>query len=758
MLTADKLLAFHQEGLEEDLKGFGGRDVQTEWDEGKLTAVWTRRGESKDAEFLMRDHSLVWCEKGKEKPYRDFLQEKLAGVAHIAKAMVEKHESAEIPNYVPTKAQIEDGDGSERNSEDSEDALLREVKETLRASIGQTRVFFVKGDAGSGKSTLLERLVLRQAQAFDKKESDFLFFYVSAQGRSLSNLSDAIAAELDSLDADFGAEGVHVLAKRGLWVPIVDGFDELLGAAGYGDAFTSLQGFLDALRGNGVLMVSARSAFYESEFIHRYLPDSSDTAYSMVPVSLMPWGDTELRQFLASCRKQKTIFSKDENALAKMSGRERNMLGKPFFAQKFPGFVDAGASISISGFFKFLVDAYIARESKKIVGIDGFPLLRVEVIENIFVEIADEMWSRGVRELNEIDLRTLAAAVAEEAGMPEDTVNQIRTKISSSGGLRVIRTGGQRSFGFEHEAYFGYFVAENMRRKLLAQPDKKGNWLILDYGIFSDSAIQYAIRDASMADRCLLLANALAGDRTSSKENRGRNLGQMLTAAFSVKGEQGETCADVQIFRAVFESADFGKACLNNVRFEDCRFINRLNLSNCRLVECKAKDCFVDELAVSESTQMGIEGFYPGRNLNRIYRLGDSATETIHSPWEMLEVMRKQGATLPNPKEPECTEKGKEAIGLLRLFVRTFEKVNLVYEEDLGQRKLTSQKLWKPLRDLLVHHKIIESEKRHGSGHAKTSFRRKIRSMRDLLRHETTLDADLLRDNIGDFWRDLRKM
>jgi hypothetical protein len=70
---------------------------------------------------------------------------------------------------------------------------------------------------------------------------------VSAQGRALSNLKDALAAETGDLRATFTWDAIAPLTRRGLLVPIIDGFDELLGAAGYGDAFGSLREFLSDL-------------------------------------------------------------------------------------------------------------------------------------------------------------------------------------------------------------------------------------------------------------------------------------------------------------------------------------------------------------------------------------------------------------------------------------------------------------------------------------------------------------------------------
>ena len=106
-----------------------------------------------------------------------------------------------------------------------------------------------------------------QARLYRRRKTDYLYLYVSAQARALSNLRDAFAGETQDLRAAFTRDAIGALTRRGLLVPIIDGFDEMLGAAGYGDAFSSLQQFLAELAGGGVIVVSARSSFYEVEFL-----------------------------------------------------------------------------------------------------------------------------------------------------------------------------------------------------------------------------------------------------------------------------------------------------------------------------------------------------------------------------------------------------------------------------------------------------------------------------------------------------------
>ena len=196
--------------IEPDLQAFADRgSVATDWvpgadGRGELTAVWGQSGLEYpgDHRFRMDGNSLVYIDGGNSPvPYAHFLR-KVAELDPISRAMVGGGNQPLMPlgaSYVPTRSRISDQSGPE----DSDKLLLQEIGADLKGEQFKTRVFFVKGDAGAGKTTLLERLKVEQARKFAEEKAEFLFLYVSAQGRALSNLDEAIAKELDDLRAVF---------------------------------------------------------------------------------------------------------------------------------------------------------------------------------------------------------------------------------------------------------------------------------------------------------------------------------------------------------------------------------------------------------------------------------------------------------------------------------------------------------------------------------------------------------------------------
>ena len=766
--------------IEPDLRAFADRgSVATDWirgadGHGELTAIWEQSGQEYPGNHRFRlvdgaDGAIQYIE-GENEPisYAKFLQ-KVAELNPISRAMYgNKVHSNDL--YVPTKSLM---DGQDQ-PEDSDKMLLKEIGADLKSEQFKTRVFFVKGDAGAGKTTLLERLKVEQAKKFAEGKADFLFLYVSAQGRALSNLDEAIAKELDDLRAVFShrlrGDGVLALARNGLLVPIVDGFDELLGTQGYGDAFSSLRNFLKRLEGVGVMVVSARSAFYEAEFVQHASSgmgggQADGARFEVAPVSLLEWEESDLHMFLARSRELPQIAPEDLRQLNALPPQDKDLLKKPFFAARFPEYMDKGNS---TGFLEFLANAYIERESHKIVGRDGNPLLQPKHHRHIFVGIAEEMWGSGKNgELRKSDLQTVAELALEKFNLPEDTVAQVREKIGSDAFIRFERMGKQERFLFGHDVYFEYFLSQMIRDKLLEGVLHKERYpSTLNNGVFPAIAVRLAIQDAQTAKDCLRMVDDISQKADLPKENRALNLGQMFATSCALLGKTENTCNNITIRGVIFRDCNFGKAQLCNVRFSECRF-NEVNLSDSSMKECVADLCYADgPLIVSSDTRLGVSGFVPGQNVLVIrYRNregDDRKEEAIGEPQRMNDIFRQLGDNPPEVCFPTYSTKAKGLIQLMKLVVNAFRNASTLCEDDEyeNMRKIFRAPAWGDLRKILVDHEMIAG-KEQGTNHSNKTrmfLRKRFHSMDEVMRHETTPDANLPDGKIGDFWRTLREI
>ena len=741
---------FWAEVLTRDLKGFADplTDVLVDASGAAVTATWTQRGKDQQANFrLSPDGDFRWVlSKGKKLlTYRQFLcSEGLADFDQLADAVLHAFPAAE--HYVSTQASL-DTNGTTSDKIGSHDLIHKCSLAAVGDPIGKTQMLFLKGDAGSGKTTLLREVTRGKADLYRKGQSPFLYLYVSAQGRALSNLRDALSGELDDLRAGFTRDAVPPLVRQGLIVPIIDGFDELLGAAGYGDAFGSLHQFLDQLEGFGALIVSARSSFYDVEFLGRELTEGTLTsAYDIVPVTLRPWSDKEIFQYLASARKQESVTEEDRQAVLDLPVKDRELLAKPFFTSLFPQYIDSpegrNRGISLSD---YLVGSYVRRESEKIVDRDGRPLLDVDGHCKIFELTAEVMWTDEKRDFSADDLRTVAELVAGEVRLNGDSTKQLVTKITSYAGFRTSRQGREQRFKFEHEVYFDHFISEALRRRLTSATDLG---LFLDGGLLPEEVIVSVI-DQNNAQQCLNLLDGFQRN-TALQENRRRNAGALAAVCFRTSGE----IKNRSIEFCQFINTTFGNATFNSVIFKECRF-NEVRLGTVRFRNCKAENCVAERLYISGRGEMGLTGFIPGQNL---YSLIDVETsQEIFSPADMRRFLHVAGVPGMEEESPEVkySKKAQRHIDLLQRLVSKYRHSNMLCLEDEHLVRLFKDPSWFSLRNLLLSHNIVGEETRQTSGSKKTFLRNKIAGI-DLmgLERQTTLPSGPL----GDFWRALREM
>lgn len=321
--------------LKRDLVGFADRGLApvVEREENTLRGDWMTRGREQSEMFGLNPQGVLrWVSSSSgDESYETFLQsEGMADFSQFAEATTRA-----IPrysNFVPSDAVVDAG-ADETAELPATPAIVAELADRGRLQAeGRTSLFFLKGDPGAGKTTLLREATALQAQRYLDGESGFLFFYVSAQGRELSNLRDAFSGELQDLRAGFTRDAIAALVRAGLLIPVVDGFDELLGTAGYSGAFSSLQALLADLQGLGALVVSARSAFYDLEFLGRSSSPANQADISITTIGLKPWTDEQLHEYL-----DRGKDSRVSRALERLSEPDRELLRRPFFASEFPG-------------------------------------------------------------------------------------------------------------------------------------------------------------------------------------------------------------------------------------------------------------------------------------------------------------------------------------------------------------------------------------------------------------------------------------
>ena len=669
------LLAYWMETIQTDLGGFSdpGVPVKMDIDGRTLSARWQIKDQPQHDKFRLNDAGdLRWVrpETDGEFSYPQFLKShRIADLQQLAKATLRTYKPASA--YVFTRAALDDTDSETPVTQGAADKLIADlIAAAGHASSGRTQLLFIKGDAGAGKTTLLEYMTRLQAERYLAGESDFLFLHVSAQGRALSRLSDAFAEKTGTLRASFTWDGVAPLTRHGLLVPIVDGFDELLGSAGYGDAFSSLRDFLGSLAGSGLVIASARSSFFDVEFSGRRSLESADASFRVVPLTLNRWGDNEFTEYLRKVRDgNETQVKADLVFKSRLTQADSSLLGKPFFAAKFIDYMDAVNTGKFGGsLFDYLIESFLERESGKIVDRNQKPLLSAEGHRRLFAEIVDHMWTAELRHISPDDMRTLAELVGGEQGLSSDDAKQLVAKVTSYAGFASADRG---NFQFEHDVYFDYFLASAIRRAL-SPSDFKLKYL--DRGLLSADVAEAVVRNSSDAD--LVLSRVLPVEREGVLlENRRRNTGTLVAAAICALGElRAQTLKQL-----TFLNSSLAGVSLVDVVFEGCT-LRGVDLRDAKLTNCTVSETDVFELRLSKTSEIDTKGMAPGFGLHSL-RLDN---QDMYSPGDMIAALRKLGCKDERLAEDlvRYDDAATATIDLLYLLARKYMRTNVLCVED----------------------------------------------------------------------------
>lgn len=300
--------------IKSDLASFadpGG--VKFEGSGRRFLAEWTMRGESCEATFTVSSDTDISVHlDGAPQPYGAFLAgTRMADLRYVAQ-MIEQTRRREI--FVPTRARRKD---EETEQVQPATELLTDLLEHCKADV--TQILMVTGEAGSGKTRVIQELVRQQAGRYLQGRTGKLLLYVNAQGRALARLNEALATELQDLKVSLTYHSIATLAREGLLVPVIDGFDELLGVSGYDDAFNSLATFMEQLDGQGKLIASARSVYYEEEFLSRagHVSTTGGQAWSHIPIEILPWEKRDHSVFLKELAEHESLPSQERAELGR---------------------------------------------------------------------------------------------------------------------------------------------------------------------------------------------------------------------------------------------------------------------------------------------------------------------------------------------------------------------------------------------------------------------------------------------------------
>ena len=761
MADSPDFVDYWRDRIKSDLTSFSdpGAPVELTAPGRRFSAAWTMRGVPRDALFSISGvHGVAVQIDRCKMPYSGFVAAAgMADLRHVAQ-MILKASKRRV--FVETNA---------RRSDDASSAP-RAAVELLTDLVNEedmdaTRVAMITGGAGAGKTFVLQELVRRQAERYLRGETSRLLFYVNAQGRALARLNEALATELQDLRVGLTYHSVSVLTRLGILVPVIDGFDELLGVSGYDDAFSSLAGFLDQLDGEGQILASARSVYYEEEFLAR-AGDASTVSgrWRLVSVAVSEWSDSSRDRYLDDRAQAEGLSGRRadrlRNGVRVVLGGPNHVLGsKPLFVARTvdmllrdPDF--AGGEDLLRELVRRLLDR---EQREKLLDRQSRPLLTEDQLDGLLRELAEEMWNQETRELDSRSVRELAelAMIGEE--VPDSTSQVVVERMPT---LACLSPGANPGgVAFEHDLFFFFFLAEVIASQLLSAKDLQA---VLSRSALAEEVADRVALQAQASGRLesteqlqqlldrLAEACALEWRRTAQvRENAGLIVMALLRSCGGK--DEGREIVGCTIRSVVFPGGHLGGVTLRRCRLIDM-VIRRTDLVAARFVECEARNVrLLEPLVASDSTLLNLSGLAAEQVTGLRSRAG-GIVETSYAPAVVAEILRACGASIADSWEPGASEVAPDVVELMNKLMRVYARANPVCTGDETTKKVFGHPLWPDLQKLLVKHHVVKKETRQTSGTRVTFLRRQFLPEQIMAGLRQRADVD---PNIRAFWREV---
>ena len=767
MTDMNEFSEWWKDRIRRDLASFSdpGTPVDVAGSGRSFEAGWITRGDSREGTFsVSRDQGVTVKIGNRHLSYRSFVAgPDMADLETVARMIIQ----ASKPGlFIETKARRYGDPANPVQEAERRPAI--DVLTNLIEGEGAvaTRVIMVTGDAGAGKTRVLKELVNRQADKYVRKETMILLLYVNAQGRALARLNEALATELQDLRVGLTYHSIAALTRLGILIPVIDGFDELLGVSGYDDAFSSLSGFLEQLEGEGQLLASARSVYYEEEFLARAgnVSATGSQAWEHVPVRVLEWKEEDREKYLKDWTKLKDLSDTEtdviHNRVRKAFGDgNKDLASKPLFFTKTVDLLWRDPNFSGGeDLFRELVNEYLSRECKeKLLDRQSAPLLEVKQFERLMRELAEEMWNQETRELDSRSVRDVAEYVVEDEGLSEVAKQTIIERIPTLAFLTGSDDSTPGMGTFEHELFFFYFLADSISSRFSS----------------IDSDIRIVLSRASLPENVAeRVAKELNAKGLNAPGRLQEHLDRLAKAGITewrraIQVRENAGLLVMALLRAYAESNGSVKRCsirsvifpgshLRGVSLKRCSLtgvtIRRTDLTSTKFLNCESRDTLFWEPYVSlEETRLELRGL-DAAQVTGIHARG----KTDYAPSVVMDILDHCGVPIPRDSQhssvPHVSE---EYLKLLDYLMGAYRHANpICMDDDHLVNRLFNDSEWKFLERMLVDHDLVRREYRQKGGKRSIFLRRQFLPHVFMSGQDEKADVD---ERIRRFWKALEK-
>jgi len=694
---------------------------------GKVNIDWEDRRSTKSAKFaISNDRIMVEFNGGTPLPYRDFLaSDYMADLNFTAQRILDIQRKKDY--IVRSKAKCNE---ISKYLDELIDNAISSPKVTREKGenkfIDYTKILFIRGQAGSGKTIAMENISRTIAEEYLKGRKKYLLFYIDAQGRSLTRIDDAISYVVGNYSLVFQPNAIKTLARNSLVIPIIDGFDELIGAGGFSDAFKSLSTLLASLERQGAIIATGRSTFYDENILAIAASAQSGNDginYEIEDIIISPWDDEDISGFIENKYQSEEIISLLKKNTAIIRNNSSNeIFRKPFYLTRILDEMASGyltvdepntstPSFDETWYLTKAMDGYLEREMlEKFKDRSGKPILAKEDHILFLQELALELWWQEKRTIDNETIRSIAEMVLEEKHIDAELWPIFIGKVSSYSFFKTSDSSKEKEF--ESQIYFDYFLSLALHSMLNTQKAVDIRQF-LDRSLLDESTIDYY--KILLKNEKAILFNDLvhkvneAANLSFTGSLSKRNAGTIISAIM-----QSTSISDVTIKEIDFYGVCFDRQ-IQNVIFSNCYFREIKIYSE--FIKCTLTNCTIHTVYTVEETSFEGTFFSSNTVVSRIIS-PDKEFSTLKGSKLFIE-KTLGGVFERDDSNFEMSEKQKNIFKLLEKFLeKTKRKFQFDLEPDseLNLRDIFHDHNWSTLLDMLISTGIIEKRNVDRSG------------------------------------------
>ena len=685
--------------------------------------IWTQSRQRRSARLVKTTTGFPDVSfDGKVYSYVSFLSSAgLADLPDLAQAILSQTKTPD--NYLPMQARMARMDDVVAPLADAVDLICSEATDLTRRPLSSTRVLFVYGNAGVGKTSTLRALTRRQAELYLRGQTQTLFLYLDAQGKGLNQLEDVMARALQDLRAKFTYHSVSALARRECIVPIVDGFDELIGPSNAREAFSNLASFLAQLDRQGALITSSRSAFFDYRTLFERAAEvaaARGLSYEVDPLELCPWNTETANKYCSLRLASMPDLLLRSQQLLQLPATEA-ITHKPFYLVQVCDMLVSGADIDESADLgRQVIDAALRRETTKLRNVRDEPLLDESGHRMFCQQLAEEMWCEERADLDIETIRVLAELFAEEKGLSNKDIKTFVDRSIAHGLL--VNVPGQDRRAFEHELFRFEFQADRLAFILTSSLVEARDY-ICRAEIPAEAVIRLSyVRkwdSQAIADAVTLLQEILKTSRRN--EFAHANAGMIAAALVSGRRDLPES---LSFRRMIFRSHSFGGALLRHADFGET-WLERANLSGTKLHECQLAGALFTRCIISKDTELNGTVVEPSSWPGLVEE--DHEGKEHFDPDEIAAILRAHGAIAPAAKQACGKGPSDKAVLAAQLATQFLIRARTRYyfssSDQWVRGHLISSDLWPIVKEAFRRHNLLEDCKLSKSGPSEIFFR-----------------------------------